>query len=260
MDYLEERLQLAIDTAKKAGEYALRERQTGNFTVYNKKENDFVTDVDKNTEKFIYSCIKEAFPDDGFFGEESGNNKGIGRWVVDPIDGTTNFFRGLPNWAVSIAYEKEKFKPILGVIYLPCLNELFFAVKGKGAFLNGTPIHCSKNSKMIDSLMVCVLPHRHKEEYENYNLVMKEIGKNCSDIRSFGTCAQELAYIAAGYLDGYYELFLGYYDFAAGQVIVEEAGGKLTKATLDKDFSDFDCDIVVSNSYLHSQLENLING
>lgn len=260
MEILDSRLETAIEVAKKAGAYALEKQKRGSFEVQSKHLNDFVTDVDKNTEKLIFSEIKKYFPNDGFFGEESGDKSGTGRWIVDPIDGTTNYFRGLPNWAISIAYEVDLHEPILGIVYLPCYDEIYYAVKGKGAYLNGKPISCSKNDSLDNSLVVCVPPHRHKEFYDDYIERMIRIGKACSDIRSFGTAAQEIVYIASGKIDAYYELFLGYYDFAAAQVILEEAGGKLENISKTKEFTDYDCDILVSNTLISDSLKNIIYG
>lgn len=255
---LEKKLEYAKLIAVEAGKFALKMRDAGNFNVTTKRTNDFVTDCDKTTEKFIFNSIRKEFPDDGFFGEEDDNKEGIGRWVVDPIDGTTNFFKGLPNWCVSIAYEVEKFTPLLGVVYIPCSNDIYYALKGNGAFLNGKRINCSTVDDFSKSIVVCVPPHRYKNNYDDYIAKMTLIGKSVSDIRSLGTCAQELCYIASGYLDGYYELFLGYYDFAAAQVIVEEAGGKLTNASKNEPFEDKCCNIIVSNTLLHNKFEEII--
>ncbi|MCK9190530.1 MAG: inositol monophosphatase [Sphaerochaetaceae bacterium] len=262
MDKLEvkKRLELAKKVALKAGSYALKMRDSGNFSVTTKHKNDFVTDCDKATEKLIVSEIKDIFPEDGFFGEESADETGTGRWIIDPIDGTTNFFRGLPNWCISIAYEIEKYEPLLGVVYVPCLDELYYSMKGEGAYLNDKSIHCSNINDFSKALTVCVPPHRHKEAYDFYLEKMREIGLASSDIRSFGTCAQELCYIASGHLETYYELFLGYYDFAAGWIILEEAGGKLTSASMDSKFTDSCCNIIASNALLHPNMEEIIFG
>lgn len=258
MNELERKLEFAKTIAKKAGLFALNTRDKGKLRVSEKNTNDYVTDCDKSTEKLIFNAIKKEFPADGFFGEEDDNCEGNGRWVVDPIDGTTNFLRGLPNWCVSIAYEVEKYCPLIGVIYIPCSDDLYFAMKGKGSFLNGKKINCSNIDDLSKSLIVCVPPHRHKESYNSYVEKMQIIGSRISDIRSYGSCAQELCYIASGHLDGYYELFLGYYDFAAGQVIVEEAGGKLTNGSKAEPFTDKCCNIIVSNALLHKKIEEII--
>ncbi|MBK5200366.1 MAG: inositol monophosphatase [Spirochaetaceae bacterium] len=258
---LEKRLEVAKRVAIIAGKSALKTRDEGKFSVYTKHKNDFVTDVDKTTEELIFSLIKKEFPNDGFFGEEDENNeKGIGRWIVDPIDGTTNFFRGLPNWVVSIAFEIDQFSPLIGVVYAPVFGDLYYAIKGKGSYLNEEKINCSSIDELSNSLIVCVPPHRHKESYSRYCNTMENLGNCCSDMRSYGSCAQELCFIASGHIEAYYELFLGYYDFAAGQVILEEAGGKLTNGSKNHPFSDNSCNIIASNALLHKNIEEIVFG
>lgn len=258
---LNKRLEVAKRVALVAGKSALKKRSEGKVSVFTKAKNDFVTDVDKSTEELIYSLIKKEFPDDGFFGEEDRNNiKGIGRWIVDPIDGTTNFYRGLPNWVVSIAFEIEKFSPVIGVVYAPVFDDLYYALQGKGAFLNGNKINCSSIDNIADSLIVCVPPHRKKDAYKYYCSIMDKIGNSCSDMRSYGSCAQELCFIASGHIEAYFELYLGYYDFAAGQIILEEAGGKLTNASKNQPFCDTSCNIIASNALLHKNVEEVVYG
>lgn len=244
---IKQRLEIAKNIAINAGKFAKQLRDNNNFTISEKQENDFVTTSDKSTEALIYSKIKEVFPDDGFYGEESDEIIGNGRWVVDPIDGTTNYFRNLSNWAVSIAYEKEIGNPLLGVIYSPVFDDIFYAAQGYGSYKNGKKIEVSNLSDIKYSINVCVPPHRYKTAYLEYMKKYNLIGNSCSDIRSYGSCALELCYIAEGALDGYYELFLGYYDFAAGKIILEEAGGnvKYQKAIIDGKYN-----LVASNKNL----------
>lgn len=255
---LKKRLEVAKLIAKEAGDFALLKRDKQDFIISQKSLNDFVTTADKETEQLIYSKLKEAFKDDGFFGEEGKEVFGEGRWVVDPIDGTTNYFRNLPTWAVSIAYEKEFNQPLLGVIYAPCLNELFFAAKGYGAYKNNIKIQVSNVNNIEQAINVCVPPHRIKEKYNQYVEKLTKIGVSSSDIRSFGTCALELSYIACGYLDGYYELGLGYYDVAAGKIILEEAGGKFSAIGIDYEKKNKHFDILATNGKLHSWFEKEI--
>ncbi|MGD1823314.1 MAG: inositol monophosphatase family protein [Pleomorphochaeta sp.] len=254
-DLLNQRLNVAIDIAKKAGKFALEKSKNNNFTVSEKQENDFVTTADKETEQLIYSELKKAFPCDGFLGEESDEILGEGRWVVDPIDGTTNYFRNLANWAVSIAFEKEIGNPIIGVVYAPVFDDIFYAAKGLGAYQNGKKIQVSSINDIKYSINVCVPPHRYKEVYKDYVKKSHYIGKHCSDIRSYGSCALELCYIANGSIDGYYELFLGYYDFAAGKVILDEAGGKFyfEKAKIEEKYN-----LVATNFELFNWFEEHI--
>jgi myo-inositol-1(or 4)-monophosphatase len=255
---LELRLERAIEVAKKAGDFALSKRTNQDFHISEKATNDFVTSVDKETEELIYNELHGFYKSDGFYGEESEESFGTGRWIVDPIDGTTNYFRGQPSWAVSIAYEIEFNKPLLGVIYSPCLNEMFYALKGYGAYRNGEKIQSSNIDNINYAINVCVPPHRLKEKYDNYMKIYNQIGLASSDIRSLGSCAIELSYIACGFIDGYYELNLGYYDFAAGKIILEEAGGKFSVLNSDKDLKNNRFDILATNGKLHSWFENII--
>jgi len=250
---LKEHLAVAEEAARKAGELVLSMEHAGDLVVTTKHTNDFVTNADKASEQLIISTVKEHFPDEDFLGEEGGEQDagGKGRWVIDPIDGTTNFFRDVPDWVISIAWEVERNHPLVGVVYVVSQHELFSAMQGDGARLNGKPIHVSDIKDPAHSVIVCVPPHRHHEASEAYFAAEKRIFAGCSDLRSFGSCALELAYIACGRLDGYFERFLGYYDMAAGWAILQEAGGKL-------DFlgphNDGHCDFVASNGKIQDWL------
>ncbi|MEA4859138.1 MAG: inositol monophosphatase family protein [Sphaerochaeta sp.] len=253
-------LETALKAAKLAGAYILEEGSKDHIAVRSKHTNDFVTDTDKGAEERIISVIKESFPDDAIFGEETGKegNQKTGRWIIDPIDGTTNFFRSLPNYTVSIAWELEPFKPLVGVVYNPRQGELFWASKGKGSFLNGRAISVSSVSHMERALLVCVPPHRRHDLVEQYFARAKQLFLSCSDFRSYGSCALELSYIAAGRLDGYYELCLGYYDMAAGMLIVQEAGGMVASADPARPFEDTRCDLVASNGLIQHQILHMV--
>ncbi len=253
---IKQRLDVAKRVAIEAGIFAKKLRDTNSFTISEKSKNDFVTTADKETEMLIYSNLKKTFPKDGFLGEESDEIEGNGRWVVDPIDGTTNYFRNLSNWAVSIAYEIEIGNPIIGVIYSPVSNDIYYAIRGYGAYKNDEKIEVSSISDFKYSINVCVPPHRYKKSYLKYMQKYNLIGQSCSDIRSYGSCALELCYIAEGSLDGYYEMFLGYYDFAAGKIILEEAGGRFVyeNADIQEKFN-----IIASNKNLFNWYdENII--
>lgn len=250
---LSKRLEAAKLIARKAGNFALNKQKNKNFVVSEKQKNDFVTTSDKETENLIYSELKKMFPNDGFLGEESDEVPGSGRWVVDPIDGTTNYFKSLPHWAVSIAYEQEENNPLLGVIYSPVFDDIYYARVGFGAFKNDKKIKVSDVSKIEYSINVCVPPHRYKKYYNQYMDNFNIIGKNCSDIRSYGSCALEICDIASGNIEGYYEMFLGYYDFAAAKIILEEAGGTFVyyKSEVEKKYN-----VIASNNALTKWYEN----
>jgi len=252
------RLERAKEVAKKAGDFALKKRINNDFNISKKALNDFVTSADKETETLIYNELHSSFPEDGFYGEESGEIKGNGRWIVDPIDGTINYFRNLPHWAVSIAYEISPLEPVLGVVYSPVLDELFYAAKDIGSYKNGEAIHVSKIDSLDFSINVCVPPHRHKELYDNYMKEYVAIGKATSDMRSYGSCALELSYIASGCIDSYYELELGYYDFAAGMIICTEAGGSVNILNLDTKKKEDRFNLLASNALLQKKFEEIL--
>lgn len=256
---LRRHLDVAIAAARAAGTQAIAAQMHKTFHVMTKHANDFVTDADRANEQLIIDMIRKEFPDESFFGEESGKTdaKGSGRWVIDPIDGTTNFFRGVPDFVISIAWEIEKYHPLLGVVYVPSQRELFYAAEGMGAYCNGVPIHVSSVSDPKLALMVCVPPHRHHEYADEYFAVERRLFDGCSDMRSFGSAAMECAYIAAGRLDGYYEMLLGWYDIAAGTAILREAGGKVDCIG---GFSDGRCDVVASNGLIHEWIHQQVDG
>ncbi len=251
-----EHLQVAISAANRAGAFVLEAEKQGNHTIHRKQDNDFVTETDRLSEDLIISIIRDHFPSDAIFGEETGSSGNLdhGRWIIDPIDGTTNFFRSLPNYTISIAWEMEPFKPLVGVVFNPRQNELFWASKGGGAFLNGNPIHVSQHTLPSQALIVCVPPHRNHSLAVQYFETMYRIFLEASDLRSFGSCALELSYIAAGRIDGYYELCLGYYDMAAGICILKEAGGSFAPSDALVPFADSRCDLVATNGLIQDWL------
>lgn len=253
-------LEVALQAARRAGSYALGAERNGAISVRMKEANDYVTDVDIQIEQLIKDTIRLSFPHDGIFGEEGGESGNLqsNRWVIDPIDGTTNFFRGMPNYTISIAWEEKPYNPLVGVVFNPRHNELFWAAKGRGAFLNGQRITVSSVQELNRAIVVLVPPHRRRDLADSYFETMNTIFKATSDIRSFGSCALELSYIASGRVDGYYERALGYYDMAAGMIILQEAGGIVTPAFEDAPFSDRSCDILASNGHLHQALSSLI--
>ncbi len=255
-----EHLQIAIAAASRAGAFVLEAEKNGNHTILRKQSNDFVTETDKLAEDLIISIIKEHFPSDAIFGEETGSIGGStnGRWIIDPIDGTTNFFRSLPNYTISIAWEITPFKPLVGVVFNPRQDELFWASKGAGAFLNGKPIEVSQLKDPSHALIVCPPPHRQHELADLYFKNMQQIFLATSDLRSYGSCALELSYIAAGRIDGYYELSLGYYDMAAGICILEQAGGSFSPADLLVPFTDSHCDLVATNGLIQDWLFHMV--
>jgi len=231
-----------------------------NLQVSTKGPGDFVTSADKRTEKIIIEELQKAHPDYGFVTEESGiinkENKS-NRWIIDPIDGTMNFLNGIPHFAISIGYEENN-EIKCGVIFDPIKNETFCAEKGNGAYLNNTRIRVSKKKKLQDALLVTGGPKNTSKLKDKIFSEFINISKTVfSPIRKFGSASLDMAYIACGRFDGYWQRELNYWDIAAGVIIVKEAGGFV-------DFFNNDIDvplkknILATNSNIHDELSNLI--
>lgn len=255
------RLEAAKRVALKAGEFLLQQEKAGVNVGHEKKRNDYVTESDSLCEHLIIDALRTQFPQDGFFGEEDGIlSSGSGsRWVIDPIDGTVNFMRGIPNYTISIAWEVEPYQPLIGVVYVPRQNELFWGAEGNGAWLNDRRIKVSDISEPSKALIVCVPPHRVAEEMPAYYRIMEQFSRTASDLRSFGSAALELAYIAAGRMDGYYEKFLGWYDIAAGTAILRQAGGVVEPADTQVPLTDTRCDLIASNGHLQTWMGSMLH-
>lgn len=194
-----------------------------------KAVNDFVTDSDRKVEKFIRSGILSRFPDDGFLGEESGRESSRDGfvWIVDPVDGTVNFMNRFPQYSISIALEKDG-QLLAGAVCNPYFNELFWAKKGEGAYLNGKRIHAQSALPLSQTLALVVPPHRKRTYFDAFWEKEKYIYSLVSDTRSIGSAAMSLCHVAAGRCSLYYEWFLHIYDIAAGLIICSEAGCRYT--------------------------------
>ncbi len=217
----------AVKAARQAGDIInFASRDLGKLTIQNKSFNDFVSEVDQAAEKAIIDTLKEAYPDHGFLGEESGdlNKEADNIWIIDPLDGTTNFLHGFPSYCVSIALQ-ENGVLTQAVIYDPIKNDLFTATKGRGAFLNDTRIRVGKRHKLQDSLIATGFPFREFSYLDTYMDMLKDMIKSTTGIRRPGSAALDLAYVAAGFSDGFFELNLSAWDIAAGGLLVQEAGG-----------------------------------
>ena len=231
-----------------------------NLQVSSKGPGDFVSSADKRTEKTIIEELQKAHPEYGIITEETGiiNKSNIkNRWIIDPIDGTMNFLNGIPQFAISIAYEENN-EIICGVIFNPISNEMFCAEKGNGAYLNNTRIRVSNKKKLKDALLVTGGPKgASKIKNEIYSEYIN-VSNNVSNVRKFGSAALDMAYVACGRFDGYWQRELNYWDIAAGVIILREAGGFI-------DFFEDDLsyplkkNILASNSNIHHELKELIN-
>lgn len=252
---IQKRLEFALETAKEASAFLLSHASLSE-NVEEKKTNDFVTEADKATEALIFSLVKKNFPEDGWFGEESGEKgEKKRRWIVDPIDGTVNFFSSFPNYTVSIAFEDED-GLALGVVVVPRQKEIFWAMRGEGAFLNGERIHTKEDCDYSRTLAILVPPHRRHRLMDQYMKRMRKFYDIFSDVRSIGSAALSLCYVACGRCTAYYEMGLFPFDYSAGHLIVEEAGGRVS--IFDRDGGESQ-DIVASSSNIHEVVMEVVS-
>ncbi len=220
-------LNIAIEAARAAGTIITRAMQRlDTITIAEKQPNDFVTEIDQRVEKEIISIIKKAYPTHGVLGEEGGEIEGDDyQWIIDPIDGTRNFIHGFPHFAVSIAVA-HKGKIEYGVIYDPLRQELFTATRGKGAQLNDRRIRVGNRKRLEECLLGTGFAYRHKaHDLSMPSRILQSIIPICGDIRRAGAATLDLAYVACGRLDGFWEVGLHIWDIAAGVLLIKEAGG-----------------------------------
>lgn len=223
-------LNIAVRAARVAGNIISRAYENrADLATEAKGDNDFVTQVDRDAEQAIIDKIKQSYPDHCFVGEEGGIVEGdeTFKWVIDPLDGTTNFIKGIPHFAVSIAL-LYKGKLDQAVVFDPMRGELFTASKGAGAQLNGYRIRCSKSRDLSGTVLATAFPFKKKEALSGYMNSFNTIFSQCGDIRRSGSAALDMAYVAAGRLDGYWEKGIKPWDIAAGTLLVQEAGGLVT--------------------------------
>ncbi|OGT37859.1 MAG: inositol monophosphatase [Gammaproteobacteria bacterium RIFCSPHIGHO2_12_FULL_38_14] len=253
-------LNIAIEAARAAGNIITRALQRLNtIKIAEKKPNDFVTEIDQRVEQEIISIIKKAYPNHAILGEESGEIAGEHyQWIIDPIDGTRNFIHGFPHFAVSIAI---KYKNTIehGLIYDPIRQELFTASRGKGAYLNDRRIRVSERKQLKDTLLATGFAHRHTEELRHLpnDKLIRDILTQCGDIRRAGAATLDLAYVACGRLDGFWEFGLHIWDIAAGVLLVKEAGGMAADPLGGEDYFKTG-HIVAANPTLLKQLLKVI--
>jgi myo-inositol-1(or 4)-monophosphatase len=251
-------LEVAVKAALAAGEYLCRQIHRTRQVDYKGVVN-LVTDCDRQSQKIILSVIGQAFPDHGFLAEENGHRV-TGReeycWLIDPLDGTTNYAHGLPIFCVSIALEKEG-ELLVGVVYDPMRQELFQAIKGQGARLNGRRLKVSQTSSLNLSLLATGFPYDLRKSPVNNLVHFENFLFRVQAIRLCGAAALDLAYVACGRFDGFWELKLNPWDVAAGSLLVEEAGGRVT------DFKGTKIDlaageIVASNGLIHASMLKIL--
>jgi myo-inositol-1(or 4)-monophosphatase len=233
-------LNTAVKAARKAGTIINRAAfDVDKLTVRRKQQNDFVSEVDHAAEDAIIGVLKEAYPDHGYLGEEGGykDKNAEYLWVIDPLDGTTNFLHGNPQYCVSIALQ-HKGALTQAVIFDPTRNELFTASKGAGAYLNDRRLRVSKVDKMEDALIGTGFPFRQVVNIDDYLRMLKNVMQVASGVRRPGAAALDLAWVAAGRLDGFWEIGLSPWDMAAGALLVREAGGLVGDLAGNEGFLD----------------------
>ena len=201
-----------------------------NLQVSKKGPADFVTTADKKAEEVLVAGLTKARPRFGFLLEEGGKIEGAdtsNRWIIDPLDGTTNFLHGIPHFSISIALERDG-EPVAGVIYEPITDQMFWAEKGQGAYLNGRRIRVSARHRLEESLFATGIPFAGKQDHDRFLSQLKAVMAVSAGVRRFGSAALDLAYVAAGRYEGFWEFGLHPWDIAAGIVLVREAGGFVT--------------------------------
>jgi myo-inositol-1(or 4)-monophosphatase len=228
-------LNIAVRAARSAGNVIIRNLgKLDTLAIHTKNRNDFVTEVDRQAEQEIIFTLRKAFPGHGILAEESGLQEGDEyQWIIDPLDGTTNFLHGFPQFAVSIAL-RHKGRMEQAVIYDPLRQELFTATRGAGAMLNDRRIRVTKRNSLEGSLLGTGFPFKSQQHLDAYLDMFRALFPQAAGIRRAGSAALDLAYVATGRLDGFWEIGLNIWDMAAGVLLIQEAGG------LSSDFSGGD--------------------
>ena len=246
--------------ATNAGANELKRFFNGQFTISNKEGiNNLVTQADFASDKAIRQVIKTAFPDHGIVSEESDEkiSESEYKWIIDPIDGTVNFANGIPICCVSIGLEYQG-TMLMGAVYNPIMNEFFFAEKSKGATLNDQKISVSNKTEVVTSCLVTGFPYTYLDQPNGPLEVFSRLIKKGIPVRRLGSAAIDICWVAVGRFDGFYEHQLHAWDSAAGFLIVEEAGGKVTNLKGEK-YSPYEFGIIASNGKIHDELVKWVN-
>ena len=255
-------LNVAIKAARAAGVIINRAAlDVESVRVSQKMANDFVTEVDHASENIIIDTLLTAYPDHGILAEESGQTRGNPNadniWIIDPLDGTTNFIHGFPFYCVSIALQSRG-KLEQAVVFDPTRNDLFTSTRGRGAFLNDRRLRVSKRTRLEECLISTGFPFRPDDDFTAYLQVMADVMKRTAGLRRPGAAALDLAYVAAGYSDGFFETGLQPWDMAAGSLLITEAGGLVGNFTGDADYlHQREC--MAANPKVYAQLVGLLN-
>lgn len=254
-------LNIAVRAARSAGSIINRAAlDLDVLKVGSKGTNDFVTEVDQAAEEAIISTLLEAYPGHAILAEESGRQRGSRHsdylWIIDPLDGTTNFIHGFPVYAVSIALAFRG-KVEQAVVYDPTRNDLFYASKGKGAYLNDRRLRVSKRIRMSDALIGTGFPFRKGDNFRRYLKMFEEVMQQCAGMRRPGAAALDLCYVAAGWYDGFFETGLSPWDVAAGSLMITEAGGLVGNFTGEADFL-YQREVVAATPRIYGQLVQML--
>jgi myo-inositol-1(or 4)-monophosphatase len=252
-------MNVMVKAARRAGRSLKRDLgEVENLQVSMKGPANFVTLADKRAEEMLYTDLNKARPGYGFLGEEGGNREGTDKshtWIVDPLDGTTNFLHGIPHFAISIGLLREG-AVIAGLIYNPANDELYMAEKGAGAFLNDTRLRVAGRKQLNECVVACGLPHIGRGDHELSRKEMTALQPKVAGLRRFGAASLDLAFVAAGRLDGYWERNLQPWDIAAGIIMIREAGGTVG------DIHGGDLlktgNVLAGNEFVHGELTKIL--
>jgi myo-inositol-1(or 4)-monophosphatase len=250
-----------ISAARKAARGLVRDfGEVERLQVSLKGPANFVTAADRKAEEVLREELTKARPGYGFLGEEGGHHEGPDKthtWIVDPLDGTTNFLHGIPQFAISIALERDGVI-VAGVVYNPVTDEMYTGERGKGAFLNDRRLRVAGRQRMAEAVVACALPHHGRGDLALFRRELTAVQDKVAGLRRFGAAALDLAFVAAGRYDAFFELGLASWDVAAGILLVREAGGFVT----DLDAGDtpwISGDVVAGNETMHRELRALLN-
>ncbi len=251
-------LHTAVKAARRAGSIIMRAaRDLDGIAVTAKRKNDFVTEVDRAAEDAVIETLRKAYPDHAFLAEESG---AAGRseytWIIDPLDGTTNFIHGFPQYGVSIALRHREIVT-QAVVFDPTKNELFTSTRGRGAFLNDRRMRVARRNGIADALIGTGFPFKELARLDEFLRAFKAVTENAAGVRRAGAAALDLAYVAAGRLDGFWETGLAPWDTAAGSLLILESGGLITDFAGEADYLETG-DVVCGSPKVFAQLLKLV--
>ena len=247
-------MNIAVRAARDAGKLIVPYLDhVDRLPIITKERNDFVTEVDQSAERLIIDTLKQAFPTHAILAEESGSSDGDEyQWIIDPLDGTTNFLHGFPQFSISIAL-KHKDKLVLGVVYDPLRQELFTAMTGDGAYLNNRRIRVSKQLGLQGALLGTGFPYKDLRYLDAYLAMLKEMITETAGVRRPGSAALDLCYVASGRIDGFWEIGLNAWDIAAGAIIVREAGGIITDFSANEKYLE-NGNVIAGNPKVFNQI------